>query len=283
MFRDLFSIKKRKEEEMNGFVKMTGISAVLAAAGVLCGAESIAPQTLSDWAGVNQNVTQDAEGVITMKPKSTTISAKKAITVDPAKTYKLFGKFRKVPGSTVDTRIYFGLASCDEKGNPIPSGAVIVMPNTDTVLADAVKKGDKVIKVKDASKWDKRNFKIVAFNTKADLSDLPNRTFSSNITKLEQKGDVWEITLQAPMRTAYPAGTAVRQQSHGSTYMYPGAAYVSAPADWKEFTAEIKGQVKSGSPSKQWWPGARKGKIVIFSVWNKPTEMQFKDISLTEK
>lgn len=72
------------------------------------------------------------------------------------------------------------------------------MPNTDTVLADAVKKGDKVIKVKDASKWDKRNFKIVAFNTKADLSDLPNRTFSSNITKLEQKGDVWEITLQAP-------------------------------------------------------------------------------------
>ena len=122
---------------MNGFVKMTGISAVLAAAGVLCGAESIAPQTLSDWAGVNQNVTQDAEGVITMKPKSTTISSKKAITVDPAKTYKLSGKFRKVPGSTVDTRIYFGLASCDEKGNPIPSGAVIVMPNTDTVLADA--------------------------------------------------------------------------------------------------------------------------------------------------
>ena len=172
---------------MNGFVKVTGISAVLAAAGVLCGAESIAPQTLSDWAGVNQNVTQDAEGVITMKPKSTTISSKKAITVDPAKTYKLSGKFRKVPGSTVDTRIYFGLASCDEKGNPIPSGAVIVMPNTDTVLADAVKKGDKVIKVKDASKWDKRNFKIVAFNTKADLSDLPNRTFSSNITKLERR------------------------------------------------------------------------------------------------
>ena len=125
---------------MNGFVKVTGISAVLAAAGVLCGAESIAPQTLSDWAGVNQNVTQDAEGVITMKPKSTTISSKKAITVDPAKTYKLSGKFRKVPGSTVDTRIYFGLASCDEKGNPIPSGAVIVMPNTDTVLADAVKR-----------------------------------------------------------------------------------------------------------------------------------------------
>ena len=178
MFRDLFSIKKRKEEEMNGFVKVTGISAVLAAAGVLCGAESIAPQTLSDWAGVNQNVTQDAEGVITMKPKSTTISSKKAITVDPAKTYKLSGKFRKVPGSTVDTRIYFGLASCDEKGNPIPSGAVIVMPNTDTVLADAVKKGDKVIKVKDASKWDKRNFKIVAFNTKADLSDQISQSWN---------------------------------------------------------------------------------------------------------
>lgn len=64
--------------------------------------------------------------------------------------------------------------------------------------------------------------------------------------------------------------------------MYPGAAYVSAPADWKEFTAEIKGQVKSGSPSKQWWPGARKGKIVIFSVWNNPPKCSSR-ISLSQK
>ena len=212
--------------------------AVTAGTGMLFGAEVLKIEKASDLLE-NRNLTENAaEKSITASGRHARVTSK-PFPVDPAKKYKLSGKFRAAPGTTGEV-FYFGFIPLDEKGRQIASEYVNVpKKGTDTELAAPARKGDTVVKVKDASKWDKRNFKIVAFNTKADLSDLPNRTFSSNITKLEQKGDVWEITLQAPMRTAYPAGTAVRQQSHGSTYMYPGAAYVSAPADWKEFTAEI--------------------------------------------
>ena len=136
--------------------------------------------------------------------------------------------------------------------------------------------------MKDASKWKKANFTLVAFNTKKDLSDLPNNAMSPIIDKVEQKNGMWEVMLKSPMTKAYPAGTAIRQQTHGSTYMYTGAGYASTPQDWKEFSGKVKGIAKSGTPYNQWWAGTKKAKIVIFSLDGKPVEMEFKDIKLVE-
>ena len=77
------------------------------------------------------------------------------------------------------------------------------------VVEDAPK-GAKVIKVKDASKF-KKPYGTLNAGAKADLSDLPNFNVLGYVTDFVQKDDVWEVSLQYPLRAPVKAGTAVRE------------------------------------------------------------------------
>lgn len=205
-----------------------------------------------------------ADGVFVCSGPNVVLLSSATFPVDPAKKYKISGKFRAKAG-TEPTVFFAGYAPLDGNNAPIPSSAVNIFANTDTELAEAAKVGDTVLKVKDASKWNpKAPYGLVAFNTKADLSDIPNREAVDAIPgKIENKGDVWEITLKAPLKKAYDKGTAVRQHSHGSTYIYGGAVNRKTSEDWQDFSGTVSGQTKSGNATTKWWPGTENARVLF--------------------
>lgn len=137
------------------------------------------------------------------------------------------------------------------------------------------KKGDTTLTLKDSAGWKNGAYLQVKFNTKPDLSDLPNR---EGIPFSRIEGNI--VTLKTSLRKDYPAGTAVRQHESGNSYMYSGAAYQNVPADkWVEFAGEISGESRSGISPRQFWRGTRMVKIMMLTNQH---DVMFKDISLDE-
>ncbi|MBR4662410.1 MAG: hypothetical protein IKO93_00920, partial [Lentisphaeria bacterium] len=113
-----------------------------------------------------------------------------------------------------------------------------------------------------------------------DLSDLPNFNVLGYVTDFVQKDNVWEVSLQYPLRAPVKAGTAVREHLRGG-YLYT-AGVKFAGKDWITMSGTITG-MKNGTWNGRVWPGgAAKAQVVILVNWNnKKLETQFKDISLT--
>ncbi len=222
-----------------------------------------------------------ADGVFSCKGNYAILMSAEIFPVDPSKKYRISGKFRAKPG-TEPAVLYFGYVPHDGKNAAIASASVNWFPNTETQLAEPAKAGETVLKVKDASKWNmKANHGVVAFNVKPDFSDLPNSDIADAVPgKIENKGDVWEITLKAPLKKAYEKGTAVRQQTHGGTYIYNGAAGRKTSDDWQTFSGVISGHAKSGNTAAQWWPGTKAARILIGANYGAKGkfETEFKDI-----
>jgi len=108
-------------------------------------------------------------------------------------------------------------------------------------LAKPAAKGDESITVKSGVKWKASRFNVVAFNAKADGSDLPNRELSSGIVSIKRntpEGDV--ITFSKALKKDYPAGTLVREHSLGGYhYLKKG---VIAPGSWVRWESpKVKG------------------------------------------
>ncbi len=256
--------------------------AVTAGTGVLFGAEVLKIEKASDLLGTRNLTENAAEKSITASGRYARVTSK-PFPVDPAKKYKLSGKFRAAPGTAGEV-FYFGFIPLDEKGRQIASEYVNVpKKGTDTELAAPARKGDTVVKVKDASKWDMLTpWGVIAFNAKDDCSDLPNRDVTQIAEKkIEKKGDVWEVTLKKPVAKDYPAGTRVRQQRFGATYLYTAGPGKKAPADWQEFSGNVQGIVPAGNPSYKWWNGTKQAQIlVIMNYATKDGKTEFKDIVL---
>ncbi len=251
---------------------------IVACASTVYAAEVLKPAETKDF---QKNAALTAEnGILSAKGQTTVFSAQ-TFPVDLSKKYKISGNFRAKPG-TEPTAFYFGFAPCNEKNVPIVPRMVCFFPGTLTELAEPAKAGDTVLKVKDASKWNKPSkYPVVAFNAKPDFSDLPNMDFVDAVPgKIENKGGVWEISLKAPLKKAYAKGTVLRQHTDSGTFIYTGAAYRRNSADWQKFSGEISGLAKSGSTSAQWWPGTKKARIVLllnYGAKNAPVA-EFKDI-----
>lgn len=119
-------------------------------------------------------------------------------------------------------------------------------------------------------------------SSEGDCSDLPNRDVTQIAEKkIEKKGDVWEVTLKKPVAKDYPAGTRVRQQRFGATYLYTAGPGKKAPADWQEFSGNVQGIAPAGNPSYKWWNGTKQAQIlVIMNYATKDGKTEFKDIVL---
>ena len=193
--------------------------------------------------------------------------------IDPTKTYRLTGKFKALKPEK--GWFIFGLAPLDGSWKNIQPDAVNIVNGTDTVLAKEAKKGDTTLVLKDSAGWKNGAYLQVKFNTKPDLSDLPNR---EGIPFSRIEGNI--VTLKTSLRKDYPAGTAGRQHESGNSYMYSGAAYQNVPADkWVEFAGEISGESRSGISPRQFWRGTRMVKIMMLTNQH---DVMFKDISLDE-
>ena len=222
-----------------------------------------------------------AEDALSIKGVRSMFSAK-SFSLDPAKKYQLSGEFCQKAGKPVT--VFFGFAPFDAKNRPVTAAMVNVVKDTLTEVAADAKKGDKVIKVKDASKWNtKGKYSSIAFNAKKDFSDLPNADqLSTAVPNAKKNGEVWEILLRKPLAKNIAAGTLVRQHSDGSSYIY--AAGVAKLSDkWITRKGVISGIAPVGNVSNKMWKGTAKVRVVVLMLsGDADSDVSFRNIKVTE-
>lgn len=229
------------------------------------------------------NVSQQ-EQIFTVKKNASLFSNQK-LTLDPAKKYRLSGEFRCIQGKSPN--IYLGFAPFDAKDRRIRPAHVLSQKDSLTELAENVKAGDKVVKIKDASKWDTVfPYTNIVFNAKEDFSDLPNfEVLSLEKGSIRKAGDVWEITLKDAAKKAYPAGTKVRQQKDGATYIYTASAG-PVKQEWTTRTGVISGEVlkeMNSTTTNRLWPGTTSVQVMVMVLGGTPDSVvEFRNIKVEE-
>ena len=250
-----------------------------ACAGILSAEDIFVQSEPADFAPVKRIV--KAEDAFSVKGLGTILSAK-SFTLDPAKKYQISGEFCQKGGKQVT--LYLGFAPYDAKGRGIASNMVNIVKGTQTEVAADAKKGDKTVKVKDASKWNtKTPYGNIAFGVKEDFSDLPNSYRLATVKPNAQKqGEVWEILLRKPLAKDISAGTPVRQHQDGSSYMYT-AGYRKLTDQWVTMKGSISGISPYGLTWTKMWKGTAKVKVLILiSSGDSTSEVSFRNIKVTE-
>lgn len=253
---------------------------LLAAAGMLAAQEVISLTKPADF-NVPKRIVQ-TEDAFSFKGTGLILSAKSFV-LDPAKKYEISGEFCQKDGKQV--MAYLGFAPFDAKNRSITANMVNVVKNTLTEVAEDAKKGDQVIKVKDASKWNtKLKYSYIAFDAKEDYSDLPNRSrIPTVVPNAKQNGEVWEILLKKPLTKDVAAGTTVRQQLDGGSFIYTGGYGKLTAGKWVTRKGVISGIATFGNPAKKIWKGTEKVKVLIlFTQGDKNSETIFRNIKVTE-
>ena len=148
------------------------------------------------------------------------------------------------------------------------------------LLSRGIKKGDKVVKVKDCSKWSLK-YGAIAFGTKKDLSDLPNMA-CFRLTGLKKSENCWEVTLRVPVTRDYPAGTAVRNHRDGAAYRYV-AGLIRPGKEWKKISCTIQGILREGLPgfTSSWRVGTAQAGVIIFPGTGK-ADVEVRNLSVSE-
>lgn len=252
--------------------KCFSMLALSAFAGALFAAEI--PLPLTEF-NINPKLQDVKDSAIVLKSR-TQLTTKKMFKLDPAKKYALSGSIKGVAGAA-DNNFYAGFMFFDANKKPIQHINVITAPDTFTSIVADVDAKDTVIKVKDASKWNKLQIGLIAVNAKADNSDLPNRNIIPHaIKKIEKKGDIWELTLIKPVGKALKAGTNLRLHRRGG-YFYTCSNVKNS-----------KGLNGATKLRKIGWPGAVYYRIIVLANWSKvkPGEapaLEIKDLKILEQ
>ena len=173
--------------------------------------------------------TEDDERVFEIKG-TPAVFTRRGHPVDPAKYYALVVTARTRSGEP--SRCLLGLVPEDGKKRIIPGDAGdCTVPGSLTELTVDAAKGETVIKVRDASRWQVSRSSAVAFNARADLGDIPNFNLVRGVAGIAATGAGHTVTLNAPLTAAYPAGSGVRQHlAQDGTYPYVWIGAV--PSEW---------------------------------------------------
>ncbi len=216
-------------------------------------------------------------GLCVIVDKNTSVESAKYIPVDAAKKYILSGNF-KSNGKEL-SKFYFGFKTYDAKKKYIASLHANTIPGTDTELTAAAKKGDKFVLIKSKNKW-RINTRTggtygIAFNTKNDFSDLPNREYQYGLVKITAEGNAFKVELKKALTKDYPAGTKIREHttSYGS-FVYTAASGDKIPKEWKEY----KGAISLAKPGQMglnfFRPGTAFVKIIILANYHQKADVE---------
>lgn len=207
--------------------------------------------------------------------KVKTIVSKKKFKIDPEKYY-VTSVWVKAIGDEPSFG-YLGVMPFDAKNKFIGPHNVTIVKGTFTELAAPCRETDTVVKIKDGAKWKKGNLFVIAFDAKEDESDLPNFNLTSfgGIDNIEKKDGTYELTLKKPVGKAYPAGTKIREQQYGNTYVYD--KYGAIPIEWTKW----QGKPRKGSNFR---PGTVFGQLILICNHNKAKDksMLFDDLTIEE-
>ena len=262
---------------MNKFFAV--VSAVLLGS-ALWSAEGLAANKAADFTGSVKDIKDVGGGVVRISTKNPyfRIYTKKLV-LDSEKKYKISIEYRRVPGSKAEGRFYFGPSNFDAQGREITCDTLFPVAGSETVLAAAVKPGDRVVKIRNGSKWQAKYGRI-AFHVKNDLSDLPNFDLL-RFSAIEKTGYMWKLTLYAPAPAAVPEGTPVRNHLDGATYRY--IVGNTLPGDqWKKVERVVEGVSRDNVPERNtsWRIGAVSAALVIF-VNGKDLDLEIRNVKIT--
>ncbi len=182
--------------------------------------------------------------------------SREALPVLTGQEYRLSGEFRSTGRETQN--FYFGLLMLDAANREVLPQQVNLVPGSDTELTADTAAGEAEIRVKDASKWRKGGEYFVAFRTAPDYSDLPNTrlAYTAGVREVAREGEGWVIRLAGPHRFTGKAGTPVRLQYTGASYLYLDGKAQTAGKEWKPFEAVLPGFAAPGRPAhNRFWPG----------------------------
>lgn len=269
------------KHKMFGIV--AGVSALFMASGLIAGEEikwgEDAAALKKVWSGKikYENIDSKLCGVIDNK---SSITSKKLVPVEAGKKYTLSGTFKSL--GKVSSKVYYGFICYDKNKKQIVPQHSNVIIGSGTMLAQACKKGDKILVIKANKKWKKNH--IVAFDVKDDFSDLPNRKLAFKIAKIVPKGENMELELTAPVSKAYPAGTKLRAHTYAcGYYIYTTICGPYIPNTWKTYSGTAV-LAKPGQMSHQLLrPGTAFVRVVILPNYGKKKDekLALKDLKLT--
>lgn len=251
----------------------------LAVAGSVVAANSLEPRKVADWTGWTSTVKSSGNGFRITSKGYMQISSGKQIPIDLKKKYQISMEYRLAPGAKSSANFYFAPICYDKNGKQINAASQYAIAGTDTVLAAPAAKGAKVVKIKNGAKW-QVTWGHVAFDTKPGYADFPN-TSLIYIDNIKKNGDVWDVTLKAPLPKAYPAGTAVRNHRSGAGQRY--VLYTAPKAEWQKVSRVFTGAKHETQPGSAaaWRIGTSKAGIIIFTL-NKPVDMEVRNIKIVE-
>ena len=242
---------------------------------------------LANWSNMGKVVSHDVHGGANCFEVdfNSNVKSKELIPIDPGKTYALSGWFKST--GEAESKVYFGCIPYCAEMKRISSVHVYCYGGTETTLVEACKKGDTVVKIANGSKWCVNRNAVIAFkvDNSGQYADLPNRNITPHgITKVVDNGKYWEVHMRAPCTVAYPAGTKVREQRYGSSYMYSASRGKKAPMAWTCFSGKISGEALVGDSQKQWWRGTRYARIVILANYGQKGDycLLIDDVSMVE-
>ena len=203
------------------------------------------------------------------------------IPVDPAKKYKLSGKFRLVkPLSEKPGKLKFGIQTFDLNKMPIQPENTTVINRTATTLVTPAEYGQRKVTIADGKNWKiVPNFSYIAFNVKDDFSDLPNRsTMAITGIKMLPDGKA-ELELKEPLREFFPAGSKVRMHHRLSAFLYGGALNQALTDEFQEFSGVFSGEQR-GMSHNIFRKGTAFIQVVVMLEGN--GVLEFKDIKFEE-
>ncbi|MDD5726973.1 MAG: hypothetical protein PHV59_00275 [Victivallales bacterium] len=209
--------------------------------------------------------------------------SKQFIPVEAGRKYILSGTFKSLGNET--SKVYYGFRTYDaNKKEILPAHSNIVL-ESETVLAEECKKGDKAVKIKANKKW-KAGYFCIAFNIKEDFSDLPNYEVTGKIAKVLPEGDNITLELSTPLAKGYPAGTKIRTHACGTFFVYTTVCGIKIPKTWTSYSKSAE----LGKPGQAGWryfrPGTAFVKLIILPNYDKnkdkdkDAKLAFTDLTL---
>ena len=171
------------------------------------------------------------------------------IPVDPAKKYRLSGKFRLVkPLAGKPGKLKFGVQTFDRSKRPILPEHTTVINRTATTLASAAEYGNRTVTIANGKAWRiVPGFSYIAFGAKDDFSDLPNRTAIA-ITGIKHLPDgKAELELKEPVRKFFASGSKVRMHHRLASFLYGGALNKVLTENYQEFSGPFTGEQRGMS------------------------------------
>ena len=204
-----------------------------------------------NWVTDGQVKEEGKSGVLILSAKNNRAFSRQVMEIDSTKdTLQITADI----SADKPVQVYLGLIPADKNWKEIYFRNTGCVPGTFTVLAENLVRNSNKVVLKGIVPFKKSGY--LAFNAKADNSDLPNFQLERIKSVSTENGNT-VITLAKRIRRSYPAGTAVRCQVDGPTYLYSSVLR-------KGFPGKIKASGVVGAASKvKFRPGTAGVKVCI--------------------